>query len=172
MAQVIAASCMEKIAVSIETSELKIGGQTFKGAWIAVILAIGSTVGGGVWTASSLYSRLESVEARSIPQIAPIEEKIGLIEQQLKDNDIGSLSAKLATLGTNLKTIMAQQEKLLEVSKSVTELEKQIETIKSTVKQAELVSNNLGDVDERIKVINTEINQLWEGMDYLSNPLK
>ena len=48
----------------IEDSELKIGGQTFKGAWIAVVLAIGSTIGGGVWTASSLYSRLEAVESQ------------------------------------------------------------------------------------------------------------
>ena len=55
---------MEKTAVSIEDSELKIGGQTFKGAWIAVVLAIGSTIGGGVWTASSLYSRLEAEDGK------------------------------------------------------------------------------------------------------------
>ena len=89
----------------IGDSELKIGGQTFKGAWIAVVLAIGSTIGGGVWTASSLYSRLEAVEAISVPDVSPLHESIQLIEQQLKDNDISHLSAKLATLGTNLTTI-------------------------------------------------------------------
>ena len=94
----------------IEDSELKIGGQTFKGAWIAVVLAIGSTIGGGVWTASSLYSRLEAVEAVQVPDVAPLHESIQLIEQQLKDNDISQLSAKLATLGTNLITISSQQE--------------------------------------------------------------
>ena len=156
----------------IEDSELKIGGQTFKGAWIAVVLAIGSTIGGGVWTASSLYSRLEAVEAVSVPDVAPLHESIQLIEQQLKDNDISQLSAKLATLGTNLITISSQQEKLLEVSTSVSKLEKDIEAMRATVKQAELVSDSIGDVDDRIKIIGKEIDDLWQGLDHLSNPLR
>jgi peptidoglycan hydrolase CwlO-like protein len=156
----------------IEDSELKIGGQTFKGAWIAVVLAIGSTIGGGVWTASSLYSRLEAVEAVSVPDVAPLHESIQLIEQQLEANDISHLSAKLATLGTNLTTISSQQEKLLEVSTDVSKLEKDIETMKATVKQAELISDSIGDVDERIKIIGKEIDDLWQGLDHLSNPLR
>ncbi|MDA7745061.1 hypothetical protein N8909_00505 [bacterium] len=156
----------------IEDSELKIGGQTFKGAWIAVVLAIGSTIGGGVWTASSLYSRLEAVESVSVPDVAPLNESIQLIEQQLKDNDISHLSAKLATLGTNLVTISAQQEKLLEVTTDVSRLEKDIETIKATVKKAELISESLGDTDDRIKVIMKELDDIWLGMDALSMPLK
>ena len=155
----------------IEGSELKIGGQTFKGAWIAVVLAIGSTIGGGVWTASSLYSRLEAVEAISVPDITPLNESIQLIEQQLKDNDISQLSAKLATLGTNLTTISSQQEKLLEITTSVNNLEKEIEAMKSTVKQAELISDSIGDVDERMKVIMKEIDDIWLGLDAVAMPL-
>mgnify|MGYP000597725703 FL=1 len=156
----------------IEDSELKIGGQTFKGAWIAVVLAIGSTIGGGVWTASSLYSRLEAVESVSVPDVAPLHESIQLIEQQLEDNDISHLSAKLATLGTNLVTISTQQEKLLEVTTDVSKLEKDIETIKATVKKAELISESLGDTDDRIKIIMKELDDIWLGMDALSMPLK
>ncbi len=156
----------------IEDSELKIGGQTFKGAWIAVVLAIGSTIGGGVWTASSLYSRLEAVESVSVPDVAPLHESIQLIEQQLEDNDISHLSAKLATLGTNLVTISTQQEKLLELTTDVSRLEKDLETMKATVKQAELISDSIGDVDERIKIIGVEINDIWRGLDELSNPLR
>jgi hypothetical protein len=156
----------------IEDSELKIGGQTFKGAWIAVVLAIGSTIGGGVWTASSLYSRLEAVESVSVPDVAPLHESIQLIEQQLEDNDISHLSAKLATLGTNLVTISTQQEKLLEVATDVSKLEKDIETIKATVKKAELISESLGDTDDRIKIIMKELDDIWLGMDALSMPLK
>jgi peptidoglycan hydrolase CwlO-like protein len=156
----------------IEDSELKIGGQTFKGAWIMVVVAIGSTIGGGVWTASSLYSRLETVESVSVPDVAPLHESIQLIEQQLDDNDISHLSAKLATLGTNLVTISAQQEKLLEVTTDVSRLEKDIETIKATVKKAELISESLGDTDDRIKVIMKELDDIWLGMDALSMPLK
>jgi S-adenosylmethionine synthetase len=155
----------------IEDSELKIGGQTFKGAWIAVVLAIGSTIGGGVWTASSLYSRLEAVEAVSVPDVAPLHESIQLIEQQLKDNDISQLSAKLATLGTNLATISSQQEKLLEITTSVNMLDKEISDMKSTVKQAELISDSIGDVDERIKTIMKEIDDIWLGLDAVAMPL-
>jgi peptidoglycan hydrolase CwlO-like protein len=158
--------------MNLAETELSIGGVKFKGIYIVILVSLATTIGSFVWTASSLYSRLESVESRAIPQVAPIEEKIGLIEQQLKDNDIASLSAKLATLGTNLETIVGQQEKLLELSKDVSTLEKDIETMKSTVKQAELISESLGDVDDRIKIVNKEINDLWDGMDYLSNPLK
>ncbi len=155
----------------IEDSELKIGGQTFKGAWIAVVLAIGSTIGGGVWTASSLYSRLEAVEAVSVPDVAPLHKSIQLIEQQLKDNDISHLSAKLATLGTNLTTISSQQEKLLEITTSVNNLEKDIEAMRATVKQAELISDNIGDVDDRMKVIMKEIDDIWLGLDAVAMPL-
>ena len=59
--------------MSLESTELKIGDTSFKGVWIAIVLGIGSTIGGGVWTASSLYSRLEAVEAQQIPDISPIQ---------------------------------------------------------------------------------------------------
>ena len=35
--------------MSLDTTELKIGKTTFKGAWIAVVFALASTIGGGVW---------------------------------------------------------------------------------------------------------------------------
>ena len=98
--------------MSLESSELTIGGQTFKGAWIAVVLAIGSTIGGGVWTASSLYSRLEAVEAVQIPNIVPLEEEVLLIKQELEANDVSKLQGKLAELGTNLVVIKDQQSGL------------------------------------------------------------
>ncbi len=88
--------------MNLAETELSIGGVKFKGIYIVILVSLATTIGSFVWTASSLYSRLESVESRAISQVAPIEEKIGLIEQQLKDNDIASLSANLATLGTNL----------------------------------------------------------------------
>lgn len=157
----------------IDNAELKIGNTSFKGVWIGIVLAIGTSIGGTVWTASSLYSRLEAVEAVSIPDVEPVTERVTLIEQRLEDNDVGQLKGKLAALGTNLETILEQQEKLLELKSDVSSLEKEIEAMRSTVKQAELVSNSLGDVSERIKKVNTEINNLWDGLDYVtSNPLR
>ena len=35
--------------MSLEEMELNVGGTSFKGVWIAVILSFGSTLGGGIW---------------------------------------------------------------------------------------------------------------------------
>ena len=139
--------------MSLESTELKIGDTSFKGVWIAIVLGIGSTIGGGVWTASSLYSRLEAVEAQQIPDISPIREN-------------------LATLGTRLETLLSQQEKLLELNTDVSKLSNEIEAMKATVTKAEIIINDIGDTEVKFKKINKEIEDLWQGMDYLSNPLK
>ena len=139
--------------MSLESTELKIGNTSFKGVWIAIVLGIGSTIGGGVWTASSLYSRLEAVESRQIPNITPIREN-------------------LATLGTRLETLLSQQEKLLELNTDVSKLANEIEGMKGTVAKAEIIIEDIGDVDGKIKTLTKEVEDLWQGMDYLSNPLK
>jgi DNA repair exonuclease SbcCD ATPase subunit len=158
--------------VSLEDTELKIGNTSFKGVWIAIVLGIGSTIGGGVWTASSLYSRLEAVEVRSIPDVKPIKEDISLIKQQLADNDVSQLKAKLAELGTNITTIMEQQTRLLTLQQEVADLAKEIETIRSSVTEAKLIAESVAGVDDRMKKVEREIDDLWEGLDYVSNPLQ
>jgi predicted RNase H-like nuclease (RuvC/YqgF family) len=151
--------------MNLSETELKIGNTSFKGVYIAILLSLATSLGGMVWGASALYARLESVESRSIPDIQPITEEVQLIKQQLSDNDIKSLSAKLATLGTNIATIMETQQKLLE-------LQSDVDKMRTSVTQAELITKEIGDVDERIKMIDTDINQLWEALDYMSsNPL-
>ena len=157
--------------MSLADTELSIGGVKLKGIYIAVVFSLATTIGSFIWAASSLYGRLEAVEAVIVPDVTPLHESIQLIEQQLKDNDISQLSAKLATLGTNLITISSQQERLLEITTSVSKLEKDIEAMKSTVKQAELISDSIGDVDERMKVITKEIDDIWLGLDAVSMPL-
>ena len=139
--------------MSLESTELKIGDTSFKGVWIAIVLGIGSTIGGGVWTASSLYSRLEAVEAQQIPDISPIREN-------------------LATLGTRLETLLGQQEKLLELNTDVSKLSNEIEAMKATVAKAEIIINDIGDTEVKFKTLTKEVEDLWQGMDYLSNPLK
>lgn len=139
--------------MSLESTELKIGDTSFKGVWIAIVLGIGSTIGGGVWTASSLYSRLEAVEAQQIPDISPIREN-------------------LATLGTRLETLLGQQEKLLELNTDVSKLSNDIEAMKATVAKAEIIINDIGDTEVKFKTLTKEVEDLWQGMDYLSNPLK
>ena len=169
--------------MSLQETELKIGGTSFKGVYIAILFSLATTLGGGVWTASTLYSRLESVESRYIPNISPIEEQIvgdkqellseiELIKQQLLDNNVSQLQAKLAALGVNLETIIAQQEKLLLIDDNVNDLEKDIESMKGTVTKAELVTEKVTGFEARVVTIKREVEDLWSAMDYLSNPLK
>ena len=158
--------------MSLESRELTIGGQTFKGAWIAVVLAIGSTIGGGVWTASSLYSRLEAVEAVQIPNIVPLEEEVLLIKQELEANDVSKLQGKLAELGTNLIVIKDQQSGLLLIKQQVTDVEKSVTEMQTVVQKAEIVVKAVENFEGDIKVLKREIQDLWDGMDELYNPLK
>ena len=139
--------------MSLEKSELNINGTSFKGVWIAIVMTIGTSIGGTVWTASSLYSRLEALESKKIPDISPLRENLG-------------------TLGTRLDTLLSQQEKLLELNTNVSKLANEIEAMKGTVAKAEIIIENIGDVDGKIKTLTKEVEDLWQGMDYLSNPLK
>jgi hypothetical protein len=158
--------------MSLADTELTIGGVSFKGVYVAIILSLATTLGGGVWTASALYSRLEALESQQIPDIAPLEEKILLVEQELEANDVGQLQGKLAELGVNLVTIKDQQAALLDIKTKVTDLEKDIEGMKSTVKQAELITAKSEDIDKRIQAIGRDLDSVWEALDYVSNPLK
>ncbi len=169
--------------MSLEETELKIGGTSFKGVYIAILFSLATTLGGGVWTASSLYSRLESVELNEIPNITPLQEQIvtnkqellseiELIKQELSDNDVSQLQGKLATLGANLQTIIDQQDRLLLIDENVDDLEKEIESMKATVTKAELVTEKVSGFEAKMITMKREVEDLWSAMDYLSNPLK
>ena len=158
--------------MSLAETELTIGGTSFKGVYIAILLSLATTLGGGVWTASSLYSRLQDLESRHIPDIKPLEKKILLVEQELQANNVSQLQGKLSELGVNLVTIKDQQSGLLDIKTKVTDLEKDIETMKSTVKQAELITAKSEDIDKRIQAIGRDLDSVWEALDYVSNPLK
>ena len=158
--------------MSLAETELNIGGTSFKGVYIAILLSLATTLGGGVWTASSLYSRLEAVESQKIPDIAPLEEKILLVEQELQANNVSQLQGKLSELGVNLVTIKDQQSSLLDIKTKVTDLDKDIETMKAQVTESKLIAEGVDGFSKSIKNIEREIEDLWSGMDYISNPLK
>ncbi len=167
--------------MSLEATELNVGGLKFKGVYIALLFTIVSTIGGTIWTASTLYGRLESVESDKIEKkdINPLIEQVALVEQQLKDNDISSLQGKLAQLGTNLQTIMTQQAELLAIKERVVEAEKEVTDMKATVQSAKLIvekvdgfNKQLNDFDGKSKKLEREINDIWTAMDDLANPLQ
>ena len=157
--------------MNLAETELKIGNTSFKGVYIAILLSLATTLGSGIWAASTLYSRLVDVEARIIPNVKPLEERVGLIEQELEDNSVSSLQGKLAELGTNLIVIKDQQTGLLLIQKQVTDLEKQIESMKGTVAKSEVIAKDMGDVGDKLADLSRNVEELWQGLDYLSNPL-
>ena len=126
--------------MSLEETNLQVGGVKFKGIFLAILATIVSTIAGTIWTASTLYSRLESVEAVMIPDIEPLSKRLSMIEQQIEDNDVSELQGKLAALGTNLNTIVDQQQKLLLIQEKVTALDKSIAEMETTVTKAELIT--------------------------------
>ena len=157
--------------MSLADTELSIGGVKLKGIYIAVVFSLATTIGSFIWAASSLYGRLEAVEAVIVPDVTPLHESIQLIEQQLKDNDISQLSAKLATLGTNLITISSQQERLLEITTNVSKLEKDIETMRAIVAKAELVVEDVNQIKANWDTAKTEYDDIWRALDALAMPL-
>ena len=158
--------------MSLEDTELKVGNVSFKGVYIAILFSLATTLGGGDWTASSLYSRLTAVEAVEIPDIKPLQKTIGLMQQQLTDNDVSQLKSKLSELGVNLNVIREQQDQLLEIQKQVYDLEKKIEGMSATVTESKLLADGMKDISKKSNKLSREIEDLWEGLDYLSNPLK
>ena len=177
--------------MAIEDIQLDVGGTKFKGVWIAIVLSFASTIGGGIWTASEFFSRLESLEnnvsaAKSTSDTTNArfddlreswaEDKRTIIsdlevaKQQIQDANIDELQGKLATLGTNLQTIMEQQRQLLEIQERIVEVEKQITETKTLVQKAELMMKDADEINGKLDRITREIDDLWEGMDYLSNP--
>ena len=156
--------------LSLEESNITVGGLQFKGVYIALLLTIVSTIGGTIWTASTLYSRLEGVEAQSIPDIEPLSERLALMEQELKNNEVAGLQGNLAALATNLETIIEQQQKLLLIQDKVTELDLAVIEMQTTVKTAELITEKNEGAVSKIEVLQREVNDLWSGLDSLSNP--
>ena len=96
---------------------------------------------------------------------------MAVIEEELKVSDIDNLQGKLVELGTNLKTIMERQSELAALQERVVEVEKLVTEMETTVKKAEMATKDSEAVQKSLKVVKKEIQNLWDGMDYLANPM-
>ena len=137
----------------LNDTELKIGDTKLKGIWIAIVMTIGTSIGGTVWTASSLYSRLEAVETRPIPDTSEMQEH-------------------LVALGSNLETIMERQKELISLQERVVDVEKLVTEMQVTVEKAKLATENSDKIQGRLEKIDAEVESLWQGMDFLANPYR
>ena len=164
----------------MENIELDVGGTKFKGIWIAVLFSFASTIGGGIWAASEFFSRIEILEEKVIEgqDVSGSWEEdkkvlmadLAVLQQQLEDNDVSSLQGKVAELGTVLGNIMERQKELIALQERLVQVEKDMTEITTVVAKAEMMTQNAAQVNQKLETVQKEINDLWEGMDYLSNP--
>ena len=164
----------------MENIELDVGGTKFKGIWIAVLFSFASTIGGGIWAASEFFSRIEILEEKVIEgqdvsgsweeDKKVLMSDLAVLQQQLEDNDVSSLQGKLAELGSVLGSIMERQKELLALQERLIQVEKDMTEITTVVAKAEMITQNAAEVNQKLERVEKEINDLWEGMDYLSNP--
>jgi len=175
--------------MALSDLELNVGGQSFKGVYIAVVVSFASTIAGGIWTASEFFSRLEAQEAAveeagviattlqarfkdlresQSTSLQGYEVTISNMQQSLEDNDVASLQGKLAELGTNLEAIMEAQKDLLDLRDRVASVEK---SNSESVLKVENKVEALKDTSDRLKRIQKEIDDLWLGLDSLANQL-
>ena len=164
----------------MENIELDVGGTKFKGIWIAVLFSFASTIGGGIWAASEFFSRIEILEEKVIEgqdvsgsweeDKKVLMSDLAVLQQQLEDNDVSSLQGKLAELGSVLSAIMERQKELLALQERIIQVEKDMTEITTVVAKAEIMTQNADQVNKKLQMLEKEINDLWEGMDYLSNP--
>ena len=166
--------------MAMEDIELDVGGTKFKGIWIAILFSFASTIGGGIWAASEFFSRIEVLEeavedGQEVSSSWEEEKKeiladLTKLQTQITDNDVASLQGKLAELGTVLGTIMERQKELLELQERIVNVEKEMTEIRTVVQKAEMMTEDAEEVAKKLSKVEREIDDIWEGMDYLANP--
>lgn len=149
----------------MENAELKVGGFTFKGWYVAAALPLLGSLSGGIYYSYDTLQRFYAVESGiSVVEAASssfnvkageLSSRIQTLEQAVADNDVRSLNAKLTGISTQMQTILEQQKTLLD--------------LRSQVEKSTTITDNL---DNELKTINTEINDIWKAYDSLvDNPL-
>lgn len=179
--------------MSLEETEVNVGGVKFKGVYIAIMASIIGTISGGIWAVSEFYSKVGVIDdtlvqleetvailtavteekSESLRVILEAEQlKITQIQTRLEDNNISHLQGKLAELQTMLDGIGSRQVEVL------TEANKSEEKVAQLEKDWIEVRNEYKKMADAIKAFETtqgkfitELDNLWEGLDAATNPL-
>tara|TARA_R110002095_G_scaffold26118_3_gene26563 strand:+ start:415 stop:870 length:456 start_codon:yes stop_codon:yes gene_type:complete len=149
----------------IEEAEVKVGGFTFKGWYIAAALPILGSLSGGIYYGYDTLQRFYAVESGIETVVkksgsfdskaSELSSRIQTIEQAVADNDVRGLNTRLSTISTQMQTILEQQKELLD--------------LRSQVERSTGITDSLGD---KLDKYQTEINDIWKAYDSLvDNPL-
>jgi len=149
----------------IEDAEVKVGGFTFKGWYIAAALPILGSLSGGIYYGYDTLQRFYAVESGIETVVkksgsfdskaSELSSRIQTIEQAVADNDVRGLNTRLSTISTQMQTILEQQKELLD--------------LRSQVERSTGITDSLGD---KLDKYQTEIDDIWKAYDSLvDNPL-
>ena len=154
--------------------EIKLGGYTFKGIYLAIFLPLISSIAGGVWAVSDFYNKITGLESKVLANssqeatIGSLNERLLIVEQTMADSSLNELQGKLAELGTNLTAIMEAQKELLG-------LKDQFKDIDVAAKENTLLVDSyearIKELENKINLHKREIDDIWKGMDAIANPL-
>jgi len=164
--------------MSLEETEINVGGTKFKGAHIAVVLAFVSTISGGIWATSEFFSRVGVLEdtvaemQANIPDLAPLEVELEAIKTKIEDNDLGHLQGKLAELSTLLATIQSRQQEVLDNAAAsnakVITMEKDWIEVRNEYKK---MADAIKGFEDSVGRFKREVDDLWKGLDAAASPL-
>ena len=136
-----------------DETELKVGGFTFKGVYLAAALPLLGSLSGGIYYGYDVVNRFWGVE-ESVTEVLDATSRIQALEQTIGDNNVSGLNAQLSQISTQMVTILEQQRTLLD--------------LRSKVERAELITNG---IDSRLQTLQADIDSTWDAIDALEKPL-
>ena len=136
-----------------DETEIKVGGFTLKGWYIAAALPLLGSLSGGIYYGYDVVNRFWGVE-EAVIEVLDATARIQALEQTVGDNDVTNLSSQLSAISTNMATILEQQRTLLD--------------LRSKVERAELLTNG---IDNKLQRIQDDIDSTWDAIDALEKPL-
>ena len=138
---------------TVDDTELKVGGYTFRLVHLAFALPLFSGVAGGAYWGYDVLKRFLDVES-GFEEVLDATSRIQALEQTVGDNDVANLQAQLSSISTNMATILEQQRTLLD--------------LRSAVERATLITDG---IDAKLQRIQDDIDSTWDAIDALEKPL-
>jgi hypothetical protein len=136
-----------------DETELKVGGFTFKGVYLAAALPLLGSLSGGIYYGYDVVNRFWGVEG-AVNEVLDATSRIRALEQTIGDNNVSGLNTQLSQISTQMVNILEQQRTLLD--------------LRSKVERAELITNG---IDGKLEKLQDDIDSTWDAIDELGKPL-
>lgn len=137
----------------MDDAEVKVGGFTFRGVYLAAALPVFGSLSGGIYYGYDVVNRFWDVED-AVNEVLATTSRIQALEQTIGDNNVSGLNTQLTQIGTQMISILEQQKSLLD--------------LRSKVERAELITEG---IDAKIKQLQSDIDSTWDAIDELGKPL-